>query len=124
MTLETFLNFGRKIIPRPVFKFFQPAYHLFLGGLGAFLYGFPSKKLKVIGVTGTKGKTTTCNLITDILNYCGLKTGMMSTVNFKIGEKTWINQSKQTMLGRFKLQKIIRHMLKEGCRYSVIETSP
>ncbi|OGZ38080.1 MAG: hypothetical protein A3A94_01435 [Candidatus Portnoybacteria bacterium RIFCSPLOWO2_01_FULL_43_11] len=112
-------NFLRKLTP----KFLLSWYHFGWALLGVLIYRFPSKKIKVIGVTGTKGKTTTCNLITDILNYSGFKTGMMSTVNFKIGEKNWINQSKQTMLGRFKLQKMLRQMVKEKCQYAVIETS-
>ena len=104
-------NFLRKLTP----KFLLSWYHFGWALLGVLIYRFPSKKIKVIGMTGTKGKTTTCNLITDILNYCGFKTGMMSTVNFKIGEKNWINQSKQTMLVRFKLQKMLRQMVKEKC---------
>ncbi len=77
----------------------------------------------VVGVTGTIGITTTCNLIAQILEGAGYKTGMATTVNFRIGEKEWINEYKQTMLGRFKLQKLLRQMVREGCKYAVIETS-
>lgn len=121
--MEFLFKIGKKIIPQPIFAFFQPVYHWLIGYLGAWFYGFPSKKLIVIGVTGTKGKTTTCYLIAQILNSSGLKTGMATTVNFRIGEKEWINDTKQTMPGRFQLQKLLLEMVKQGCQYAVVETS-
>ena len=113
---------------RPLIRKFIPSflinwYHFGLAFLGAVLYGFPSRKMTVIGVTGTKGKTTACNIIAQILNLAGFKTGMASTVNFRIGNKEWTNKTKQTMLGRLKLQKLLSQMLKRGCKYAVIETS-
>ncbi|MEK7162761.1 MAG: UDP-N-acetylmuramyl-tripeptide synthetase [Patescibacteria group bacterium] len=121
--MERGLRIIEKIIPQFVFKFFQPAYHYLLAFLGALFYSFPSRKMIVIGVTGTKGKTTTCNLIHHILNSSGYKTGLSTTINFKIGDEEWKNDLKQTMPGRFYLQKLLSRMLKAGCRYAVIETS-
>jgi len=103
--------------------FINKTYHFALSFLGALVYGFPSNKLTVIGVTGTKGKSTVSYLIFKILNLSGQKCGLISTPLLGIGNKTWQNKTKQTMLGRFSIQELIKKMVNEGCKYVVVETS-
>lgn len=96
----------------------------FLLALSAYwFYGRPARKLIVVGVTGTKGKSTTCRLIASVLQAGGYKVGMLSTVEFQIAEKRWPNDKKMTMLGRGQIQKMLKQMVKAGCRYAVVETS-
>lgn len=113
----------KSLIKKFVPEFLINQYHKTLALLAAFFYGYPSEKLIVIGVTGTNGKSTTVNLIAKILEHAGFKTGFTSTMNFKIAEKEWLNSKKMTMLGRFQTQKLLKQMVKAGCRYAVIETS-
>ena len=89
MSMKTFLmdkipNYNKLVIP----------YHVLRADLAAHEYGFPGKKMRVIGVTGTNGKTSTCFLIWKMLNAAGHKTGLMTTV-------AW---------GVDKLEKQIEHM--------------
>jgi UDP-N-acetylmuramoyl-L-alanyl-D-glutamate--2,6-diaminopimelate ligase len=98
-------------------------YHLARATFANFLYGFPSRKIKVIGVTGTNGKTTTCQMIARILEEAGYRVALASTINFKIGEKEWVNKTKFTTLSPFAVQKFIKQAIKAGCQYLVLETS-
>jgi UDP-N-acetylmuramoyl-L-alanyl-D-glutamate--2,6-diaminopimelate ligase len=77
---DSYLNLG---VPYLQFEDTKAA----LGFLSAGFYGFPSRSMVIIGVTGTDGKTTTANLIYDILNEAGCKTGMISTVNAQVGDE-------------------------------------
>lgn len=121
--LERILKLGRKLIPRPVFEFFQPWYHGLLALSGTVIFGFPSRRLKIIGVTGTKGKSTTVFLITRFLEEMRYKTAAIGSLGYKIGVKEWPNNLKMTMPGRWKLQKFLKQALGAGCRFVVLEVT-
>lgn len=109
----------RKLIP----SFLLSWYHFCLALLGALFFGFPSRKIKVIGVTGTNGKTTVVNLITGILEEAGFKTASLSSIKFKIGKEEKPNTLKMTMPGRLKLQKFLKEAVKKNCQYVVLEVT-
>lgn len=98
-------------------------YHFPLAVFATVRFGFPARKLKVIGVTGTNGKTTTVQFIARVLRKAGRKTAMASTISFAIGDREWTNASKFTTLSAWKLQKFLREAADSGCEYAVVETS-
>ncbi|MDO8564665.1 MAG: UDP-N-acetylmuramyl-tripeptide synthetase [bacterium] len=96
-------------------------YHYSLALLGAVIFGFPSRQLTVIAVTGTKGKSSVVELVGAILEEAGFKTASASTIHFKIGDKLERNLHKMTMPGRFFLQRFLRQAVRAGCTHAVIE---
>ena len=85
-------------------------------------YKNPSKKMKLIGVTGTKGKTTTTYMIRDILEKHGIKVGLIGTVASYVGDKK-IADNENTTPESLKLQEIFSKMLEEKCEAVVMEVS-
>ncbi len=119
--LDNTLSIIRKFIPKKVYTFFQPAYHYILAFSSALFYNFPSKKIKIIGVTGTKGKSSTVEIINAILEKAGYKTALSNTIRYKIADESFPNKFKMSMPGRFFVQKFIRNAIKKGCDYIVLE---
>src|SRR3989344_5489163 len=113
----------KKLIPKSVFDFFAPYYHTVLAHAGSILYGNPSKSLKVIGVTGTKGKSTTVYLISKIFEGAGMPIAVIGSLGYKIKDKEWPNDLKMTMPGRFRIQKFLAQAKKAGCKYVFLEVT-
>lgn len=109
----------KKLIP----KWIISLYHLSLAALAGFYYLWPSKKMIIIGITGTKGKTSAANFIWSVLMAGGHKTGLIGTANIRIGEIEALNKYHMTMPGRFILQKLLKQMADAGCKFAVVETT-
>lgn len=97
-------------------------YHWKLALLGALVYGFPSRKLKVIGVTGTKGKSTVVMLTGKVLSE-KYRTGWISSLTIFDGQNEVMNPFHMTMPGRFFIQKTLAAMVKNGCEYALVEVT-
>jgi UDP-N-acetylmuramoyl-L-alanyl-D-glutamate--2,6-diaminopimelate ligase len=121
--LEKILDTGRAIIPKKLFRAAQPIYHYLLACGGALWYRFPSRRLTVIAVTGTKGKSSTTEMVNSILEKAGHKTALLNTIRFKIGENSRPNNRKMTIPGRFFVQKFLRQAVSAHCDNAVIEIS-
>ena len=119
--METLFYYLKKIIPKSIFRFFQPAYHYMLAVLGATIYRMPSKELIVIGVTGTKGKSSVTEIINAIFEADGRRTAVLSTIRFKIGDHSERNLRKMTIPGRFFVHKFLRDAADAGCEIAVLE---
>src|SRR5258708_4859427 len=91
-------------------------YHFFQAILALFLFGFPSRKMTIIGVTGTDGKTTTASLIYFALNSYGYKSALISSVSAVINGNSFDTGFHVTTPGRFTLQSYLRKAKKEGVR--------
>jgi len=119
--LDNTLTKIRSYIPVKLFAAFQPIYHRALAFLAALWYRFPSRKIKVIGVTGTKGKSSTVEILNAILEEAGYKTALTNTIRFKIADFSSENLFKMSMPGRFYVQKVLRKAVNNKCDYAILE---
>jgi len=91
--------------------------------IAATRYGFPARKLTVVGVTGTDGKTTTVGMIAHILLAAGKKMGAASTTFLQTETDRQLNETHKTSIDPFVLQKFLRALVAEGCTHAVLEIS-
>jgi UDP-N-acetylmuramoyl-L-alanyl-D-glutamate--2,6-diaminopimelate ligase len=116
-------NTVKKIIPTNFFKKIEPYGHLVEAIAANARYGSPSRKMHVIGVTGTNGKTTTTFLIHRMLHEAGFKVGMLSTVAYGIGDDIKPQIEHITTAQSGILQKRLRDFKRAGVEWVVLETS-
>lgn len=113
----------KKLIPTSVFRAIEPTGHLFEAVAATVIHGFPGRKLRVIGVTGTNGKTTTSFMIHRMLQNAGITTGLSTTVAYGAGDDITTQVEHITTAQAGILQKRLRGFVKAGVEWAVVETS-
>jgi len=119
--LDTTLRTIKRFVPKRLFVSAAKLYHPLLAWTGALFYRFPSHNLAVIGVTGTKGKSTVVFMVAKLLEDSGHPTAAIGSLGYKIRKRQWPNLLKMTMPGRWKLQKFLREAVNAGCTHAVVE---
>ncbi len=98
-------------------------YHKLRAVSANIIYGFPHKDMLIIGITGTNGKTTTCNIVARGLRKAGKKVFMFTTVNIIVDDEEFTNDTKMTSPDAFTLQKWLAYAKSKWCEIAVIETA-
>jgi len=94
-----------------------------LADLAAELYDHPTRRLRLVGVTGTDGKTTTIHLVSDVLEAAGERTGFATTVDFKVLDHVWANESRQTTQEAVEVQEFFAELVVAGGSWGVLEAT-
>jgi len=89
--------------------------------LAAAFYGFPAQYLRMVGVTGTNGKTTVANLVHHALNALGWETGLVGTISYRVGSE--VLEATHTTPGAISLHRLLRGMVEQGCMACSMEVS-
>lgn len=118
-------SFVKKIIPHSLFEKIEPTGHLLEAIIEQSLAGFPLKNVKVIGVTGTDGKTTTSTLITKMLRESGKKVAMMTTISLDLGDGAGeqANMSRLTTQGSLQLIRNLKRVKEAKVDWLVLEVT-
>ena len=112
-----------EILLSDLFRLLKNSYHLCMAWCANMKYGYPSRKIRVIGITGTDGKTTSTHLIYHILKTAGKKVSMISTVYAQVGNKVFDTGLHTTTPGPFLIQKLLSQAVKHNDEYFILETT-
>lgn len=115
----------KKLIPHSIFVKIEPLGHLLEAMLWQVLAGFPARKLNVIGVTGTDGKTTTSTLIAQMLRHSGKKVAMLTTISLDLGDSKGPqpNSTRLTTMGSRQLVSKLKQVRDSGAEWLVLEVT-
>jgi UDP-N-acetylmuramoyl-L-alanyl-D-glutamate--2,6-diaminopimelate ligase len=119
--MQALKRFLSSLLPRGFYRAILKPYHYAWALGSAIWYGFPAKKLIVIGVTGTKGKSSVSEMLTAILTEAGYQTAVAGTIRFAWGAESEPNLFKMTMPGRGFIQKFLAKAVASGCTHAVLE---
>lgn len=109
----------KKFLPQKILKI----YYSFFPFFGHIFASFPSRKIILVGVTGTDGKSSTVFLSAKILQEADYKVGFTSSILFGNGEKEWINEKKLTMPGKFFFPQFLKKLVENKCQFGIIEVT-
>jgi len=121
--MERMIRALRRMIPESVFRAASPLYHFCMAFWAALFYGFPSRRLIVVGVTGTKGKTTVVRLLHHILASNGTAVASLSSLGTLLGDAEKENPMKMTMPGRMAIQRFLHDARSARAEYAIIEVT-
>ncbi|MBR3253067.1 UDP-N-acetylmuramoyl-L-alanyl-D-glutamate--2,6-diaminopimelate ligase [Candidatus Saccharibacteria bacterium] len=116
------MSFKSKLEKLPFYNDAVLPYHYAQSVIAGIKYGHPAKRLRVIGVTGTNGKTTTCFMLWHMLNSAGFKTGLMTTVAWGV-EDLKPELGHMTTVDAFTLNQRIQKIQKQGAKFLVLEVT-
>lgn len=112
-----------RLLPHDLYRALVKPYHFVITLLSALRYGFPAKKLTVILVTGTKGKSSVTEMLFTVLRHAGYQAAVAGTIRFAINDETRPNLYKMTMPGRGFIQRFLADAVAKGATHAVIEVT-
>lgn len=113
----------KPLVPQRLFEVTDPLGHGIEAGMAAAVNGWPARRLRVIGVTGTNGKTTTSVLIASVLEAAGFRVGLSTTAVFQVGVEKFDNELNATVSDPWRLQKLLKRMADAKVDWVVLEVT-